>query len=456
MLKHLPIKQIVLLGGDALLVVVSFYVCYAVRTGEFVDVLSKYTGATTLSLFVSIIVFYTADIYNIEGKLYSINNIIKFAITIIIANCLIAVAFYFFHPWRYSRAVFLLNFFFIFSLLFSWRLVFEVVSKYGEKPSRVLIVGAGVAGRALYNILDGSNNFKIIGYLDDDGGKRGMTIGTSTVIGDTSLLPSVIKDKDVEEVIVAIARGRSPELFKRIIYTKFNGVEVHDMLCVYEKISGKIPILHLRDSWLGYADFNGIRKNIYNTRIKEPLDKLIAAIGIVASLPVMLVAMIAIKIGSGGPVFLKQKRIGEGAKVFKALKFRTMENGRENERTLAGSENDPRITRVGKILRFFRIDEIPQLWNVIRGEMSIIGPRSLIEEEVNEFSKKVPYFYLRHSIRPGITGWAQVNYGHGTKVEDGMEKFQYDLYYIKNLSPILDLQILLRTIKVMLYGKGAR
>ena len=456
MLKHLPIKQIVLLGGDALLVVVSFYVCYAVRTGEFVDVLSKYTGATTLSLFVSIIVFYTADIYNIEGKFYSINNIIKFAITIIIANCLIAVAFYFFHPWRYSRAVFLLNFFFIFSLLFSWRFVFEVVSKYGEKPSRVLIVGAGVAGRALYNILDGSNNLEIIGYLDDDVEKRGMTIGSSKVIGDTSLRPSVIKDKDVEEVIVAIARGGSPELFKRIIYTKFNGVEVHDMLCVYEKISGKIPILHLRDSWLGYADFNGIRKNIYNTRIKEPLDKLIAALGIVASLPVMLVAMIAIKIGSGGPVFLKQKRIGEGAKVFKALKFRTMENGRENERTLAGSENDPRITRVGKILRFFRIDEIPQLWNVIRGEMSIIGPRSLIEEEVNEFSKKVPYFYLRHSIRPGITGWAQVNYGHGTKVEDGMEKFQYDLYYIKNLSPILDLQILLRTIKVMLYGKGAR
>lgn len=456
MVRHLPIKQIVLLGGDALLVVVSFYVCYAVRTGEFVDVLSVYKGATILSLFVSIIVFYTADIYNIEGKLYSINNIIKFAITIIIANCLIAVAFYFFHPWRYSRIVFLLNFFFIFSFLFSWRLVFEVVSKYGEKPSRVLIVGAGAAGRALYNILDGSNDIEIIGYLDDDVEKRGMTIGSSKVIGDTSLLPSVVKDKDVDEVIVAISHGRSPELFKRIIYTKFNGVEVHDMPCVYEKISGKIPILHLRDSWLGYADFNGIRKNIYNTRIKEPLDKLIAALGIVASFPVMLVAMIAIKIESGGPVFLKQERIGEGAKVFKVLKFRTMEDGRENERPLAGSENDPRITRVGKILRFFRIDEIPQFWNVIRGEMSIIGPRSLIEEEVKEFSKKVPYFYLRHSIRPGITGWAQVNYGHGTKVEDGMEKFQYDLYYIKNLSPILDLQILLKTINVMLIGKGAR
>ena len=156
-----------------------------------------------------------------------------------------------------------------------------MVSKYGEKPSKVLIVGAGVAGRALYNILNESNNYEIIGYLDDDREKRGMTIGSSKVIGDTSLLQSVAKDKDIEEVVVAIAQGRSPALFRRIIYTKFNGVEVYDMPSVYEKISGKIPIFHLRDSWLGYADFNGIRKNIYNTRIKEPLDKLIAAFAIV-------------------------------------------------------------------------------------------------------------------------------------------------------------------------------
>ncbi len=424
MLKHLPINKLILAVGDALLVIVSFYISYAIRSGMFVDVFSSITRASSLSLFIFLFVFYVADIYNLEEKVNTVNYIIRLAVAIIIASSLIAAAFYFLRFWYFSRIAHITNVLLVFSFLFSWRFVFEVVSKYGEKPSRVLIVGAGVAGRALYNILDGSNNLEIIGYLDDDVEKRGMTIGSSKVIGDTSLLPTVVKDKNVEEVIVAIARGRSPELFKRIIYTKFNGVEVHDMPRVYEKISGKIPILHLRDSWLGYADFNGIRKNIYNTRIKEPLDKLIAAFAIVASFPVMLVAMIAIKIGSEGPVFLKQERIGEGAKVFKVFKFRTMENGRENERSLAGSENDPRITRVGKILRFFRIDEIPQLWNVIRGEMSIIGPRSLIEEEVKEFTKKVPYFYLRHSIRPGITGWAQVNYGHGTKVEDGMEKIQ--------------------------------
>ncbi len=133
-----------------------------------------------------------------------------------------------------------------------------------------------------------------------------------------------------------------------------------------------------------------------------------------------------------------------------------MKCGKENETTLAGTKNDSRITRVGKILRFFRIDELPQLWNVIKGEMSIVGPRSLIKEEVKEFSEKVPYFDLRHSIKPGITGWAQINYKHGKEVEDGIEKFQYDRYYIKNLSPILDLHILLETMKVMLFGRGAR
>jgi lipopolysaccharide/colanic/teichoic acid biosynthesis glycosyltransferase len=129
--------------------------------------------------------------------------------------------------------------------------------------------------------------------------------------------------------------------------------------------------------------------------------------------------------------------------------------GREDERYLAGSENDPRITRVGKILRFFRIDEIPQLWNVIKGDMSIVGPRSLMKEEVDEFSE-IPYFYLRHSVKPGITGWAQVNYKHGTDVNDATEKIQYDLFYIKNLSPSLDFHILLMTIRVMLFGKGAK
>ena len=456
MLKHLPIKKLILAGGDALLVVTSFYVCYSIRQVELINVFHRHTGPFVLAVIIFIFVFHIADIYNIEGKFYSINNITKFTITIIIANVLIAVFFYFFSLWQFSRTVYFINALLVFCFLLSWRFVFGMLSGYGERPSRILIVGAGGAGRELYSILDGNNNFELIGYLDDDEKKRGMTIGSSKVIGDTSILQTVVKDKDIDEVIVAITHAKSAELFKRIMDIKFKGVEILDMPRFYEKVSAKIPIFYLRDSWFGYAAFYGIRKNIYNTRIKKTLDKFVAIIGIVASFPLMLVASIAIKIDSRGPVFFIQERIGESANIFKALKFRTMKYGKENEINLAGSKNDTRVTRVGKILRFFRIDELPQLWNVIMGEMSIIGPRSLIKEEVDEFSEKVPYFLLRHSIRPGITGWAQINYKHGKEVEDGIEKFKYDLYYIKNLSPVLDLHILLETMKVMLFGRGAR
>ena len=186
------------------------------------------------------------------------------------------------------------------------------------------------------------------------------------------------------------------------------------------------------------------------------LDKIIAVFGIVSSFPLMLVAIIAIKIDSKGSVFFKQERVGENKKIFIALKLRTMDCGKEDERALAGYKKDPRVTKVGRIIRFFRIDEIPQLWNVMRGDMSIIGPRLLIKEEVREFSESVPYFYLRHSVKPGITGWAQVHYKHGKEIQDATEKLQYDLFYIKNLSLVLDLHILLKTVKVVLFGRGAR
>jgi len=191
-------------------------------------------------------------------------------------------------------------------------------------------------------------------------------------------------------------------------------------------------------------------------KVKMVIDKVLAIFGIIVSFPLAVLVSIAIKTTSGGPVFFSQERIGVNAKTFKIVKFRTMECGQEKERNFAGSKADPRITSVGRVLRFFRIDEIPQLWNVLKGDMSVIGPRSLIKDEVEEFTSKVPYFFLRHSIRPGITGWAQVNYKHGACVEDSIEKLQYDLFYIKNLSFNLDFHIFLKTVKAVIFGRGAR
>ena len=457
-----------MLLGDIIIIVFGIYLFWILRTRIYVDVLTTtrifhnvlsmnfFTNANVLSLFIYIFVFYVADIYNFKGKFFTISFLVKLAIAIIIANSIIAAVVYVFGLWEYSRLVLMLNSIFVFSLMFLWRLLYEKTFQGKEVPHRILIIGAGYTGRALYNIMEGNNNFKIVGYLDDDKKKRGITIGSSPVLGATNLLTSVVKEKSVDGVVVAITHGTTPELFKRIMNEKFNGIEICDMPTFYENITDKIPVYHISDSWLGYADFYGIRKNVYNTKIKVVLDKLIAIFGVVSSFPLMLFAIVAIKIDSKGPVFFKQERVGENAKIFIALKFRTMDRGKESERALAGNKSDPRVTRVGKIIRFFRIDEIPQLWNVLCGDMSMIGPRLLIKDEVKEFSEKVPYFYLRHSVRPGITGWAQVHYKHGKEIEDATEKLQYDLFYIKNLSPLLDLHILLKTIKVVLFGRGAR
>jgi exopolysaccharide biosynthesis polyprenyl glycosylphosphotransferase len=201
---------------------------------------------------------------------------------------------------------------------------------------------------------------------------------------------------------------------------------------------------------------SGARRSVYTRRVKRVVDVSLSLCGLVVSLPLMALLCIAVRLDSPGPALFVQKRIGRQERPFELYKFRTMRHGSENERAYAGRKDDPRITRVGKVLRLFRLDELPQLWNVLKGDMSLIGPRALMEEEVREFNPAVPYFSLRHTVRPGITGWAQVNYRHGATKEDALEKLQYDLYYLKNMSFLLDLDILLKTVRVVLFGKGAR
>ncbi len=248
----------------------------------------------------------------------------------------------------------------------------------------------------------------------------------------------------------------SPELFKQIVQAKFNGVEIYDMLSVYQSITGKIPVLHTNDRWLWDADIYGIKKNLYNTKIKAVLDKFFAVTGIILSSPVMLITAVLIKLDSKGPVFYSQQRVGKDGKIFTLFKFRSMRADAETEGAVWAEKNDSRVTSIGRIIRLLRIDEIPQMWNVLKGDMSFIGPRPERPEFVECLSKEIPYYSLRNSVKPGITGWAQVNYRYGASKEDSLEKLQYDLFYIKNVSLILDIIILFVTIRVVLFGRGAR
>lgn len=454
MVNTLPHKQLILLGGDIILVIVALYLSPALRFGIFQDlsVIFDWPGLSAICIY--LLLFYIFDFYNIEEDLYTISYVLRFLVAVSVANIFVAALFYTFNIRPYATAILLLNALLIFSFCLEWRFLFDRRRRSAGKAFRTLVVGAGYAGHDLYEMLSRHADFKVAGILDDDPVKWGKKIGTARILGATNLLPSLM-DK-VDTVVVAITHHMSPDLHKSLVDAKMRGVMVYGMPTFYERVLEKIPVHHVSDLWLVSVPILGVNRTMYNIKIKKMIDIFLALLGLILTLPLTLLASLAIRCSSPGPILHIQRRIGLNGQPFDLIKLRTMENGQENNRHHAGKRDDPRIIPLGRIIRFFRIDEIPQMWNVIKGDMSFIGPRALIESEVEEFTPQIPYFSLRHSIRPGITGWAQVNYPHGVTVDDALAKLEYDLYYIKNLSPLLDLLILARTVRTVLFGTGAR
>jgi exopolysaccharide biosynthesis polyprenyl glycosylphosphotransferase len=455
MQNTLPKKQLLLLGGDVILIIASFYLAPVLLFGIFLDVSLVFEWVDLSAILVYLLMFYVFDFYNlVDEQFTSIVFAMRALTAIIVADLFIVTLFYIFNVRPYATIILILNTLLIFSFCLEWRILCSWWGIRIQKVFRVLIIGAGGAGRSLYEMLHRRDDFEIKGFLDDNPIKLGDKLGLVRVLGETKLLPSLLEEIDI--VVAAITRNISQDLYKQLVDAKMKGVAVYEMPTFCEKVLGKIPVQHVSDLWFVYAPISGVRRNLYNVKLKRIADMILSFLGLLLTLPITLFTALAIKFASKGPVFYIHQRTGLNGQKFDLIKFRTMEVGLESRRQHAGQKDDPRITKIGKFVRFFRIDEIPQMWNVIKGEMSFIGPRALIDAEVEEFSPQIPYFSLRHSIRPGITGWAQINYPHGATRDDALAKLEFDLYYIKNLSPLLDLIILARTIRTVLFGKGAR
>jgi exopolysaccharide biosynthesis polyprenyl glycosylphosphotransferase len=222
----------------------------------------------------------------------------------------------------------------------------------------------------------------------------------------------------------------------------------------YEQYLARLPIFHLNQNWLATAHGFELIHNPIGLRFKRYIDIVIALVGGLIALPVMIVTALIVALTSGLPIFYRQQRTGENGRSFNVIKFRTMVTDAESDGARYAAADDPRITPVGRILRKFRVDELPQLWNVLTGEMSFIGPRPERPEFIRQLQQDIPYYNLRHVVKPGITGWAQVMHGYGDSSDDAVEKLQYDLFYIKNYSLLLDISIIVRSIKVILFGTG--
>jgi sugar transferase (PEP-CTERM system associated) len=276
------------------------------------------------------------------------------------------------------------------------------------------------------------------------------------VVGSIDDIPLLVSRLNVDRVVVSLADARGKLPMDKLLDIRLeSGVTFDHLASVYEEYTGKIAVENLRPSWLIFSE--GFRKTRILLATKRAIDLVVSAVGAVLAAPIMLIVALAIRFTSHGPILYHQRRVGLHGQVFTVHKFRTMKTDAERHTgPMWSTANDDRITSIGRVLRRTRLDELPQLWNVLIGEMSFVGPRPERPEFVSQLTEKIPFYGQRHVLKPGLTGWAQVRYTYGASVEDAIEKLQYDLYYIKNLSVALDVVIMLETIKTVILRRGAR
>jgi sugar transferase (PEP-CTERM system associated) len=357
-------------------------------------------------------------------------------------------------PLRLSRSAFLGVFLLTTPGLMIWRAALLGAWSQQQMTLRVLVLGTGQVGRLIADLEPTSARpFRIIGFLDDSPGAIDMVPDGHVLLGKIQDLGSLVEETRPDIVVIAQLDRRGCFPTKELLECRLRGIRVEDWPTFYEKAEGKILVTAVRPSWLIFSD--GFVKTPRTEIIKRLFDISLALLGLVLSLPLMILASIAVKLESPGPMLYRQPRLGRNGCVFILNKFRSMRQDAEKDTgPVWSARRDPRITRVGHFLRTTRLDELPQLVNVLVGHMSFIGPRPERPEFVAELQKQIPYYMERLAVKPGLTGWAQVKYQYGSSVEDAVEKLQYDLYYIKNLSLFLDLLIVLNTVQVVLFARG--
>jgi sugar transferase (PEP-CTERM system associated) len=337
----------------------------------------------------------------------------------------------------------------------AWRLTFLWVARQVGPRERLLLVGASSAGLALARELTERSQLgvKIVGVVDtaapeNDGGRA------LPYLGGVEDIPAIVRARSVDRVVVSLADARGKLPMQKLLEMKLDGVRFDHLSSVYEEYTGKIAVENLRPSWLIFSP--GFSKTRRLMAMKRLLDVLSGIAGLILFGPVIAVMAAIVKYTSPGPAFYSQRRVGCDGRVFTVHKLRSMCNDAERHTgpVWVAHGGDSRITPIGHFMRRTRIDELPQFWNILIGQMSLVGPRPERPEFVQSLAQQIPFYGTRHVVRPGLTGWAQVRYTYGATVEDAIEKLQYDLFYIKNLSITLDLFIMFETVKTVILRKG--
>jgi sugar transferase (PEP-CTERM system associated) len=374
------------------------------------------------------------------------------------ATFLVLAFLYFMFPdLTMGRGIVIIAAAYVLTFVVAWRAVFEWVSRRVIPRERILLVGTSPAAIKLAREIYDRRlqlGVEITGFVDTDPARVGVSLFNPRIIGVVEDIPRLVREHGVDRVVVSLSDARGKLPMQRLLEMKLSeGVRFDHLVSVYEEYTGKIAVENLLPSWFVFS--HGFRTTVLVRAVKRALDVAVAVVGLVLAAPIMAVVALAVKCTSPGPVFYHQRRVGQHRSEFTLHKFRSMQKDTEAATGAVWARaDDVRVTPIGKFLRRSRLDELPQLWNVLRGEMSIVGPRPERPEFITDLTKQIPFYGERHVVKPGLTGWAQVRYRYGASVGDALEKLQYDLFYIKNLSITFDLLIMFATVKTVLLRRG--
>ena len=381
-------------------------------------------------LFVAIVImgaYYLFNIYNLEKGKYRVDDLM-YSMVVNVIFLIVNIKFYFFD-----------NFFKIIIL----NLVFQNLSKvlfyyFCVKNKKILIIGNSKENEELKNIIDEKDYYTLAGEL---------------TLKQYDDIEEIVQKKNISKIIITEDTD-DVKFAVKILNQKLKGIQVFDYLSFYEKLEEKVPVKSINEKWILFGSGYDILYKSFNIRVKRIFDIVFALFIGIVTLPIMFISAIVVKLESKGPLLFKQQRIGLGNVPFTVYKFRSMKIHDEKEHSRYAQDNDDRITKFGNFMRKTRIDELPQLWNVLIGDMSFVGPRCEWDKLCKEYEKELPFYNIRHSVKPGLTGWAQVRYPYGMGVEDALHKLTYDIYYIKHQNLAFDIMILFKTVKIVVFGRG--
>ena len=454
-------RQAVFVAVEHALIVLAVVIAAMVRLGFPEDPAESYSAWVLRSIVVAAVLqvcLHYGDLYDLRKMADRRDLLIGLLRSMGAASAILAIAYYWIPGLMLGRGVVALATLFIVALVIGWRITFEWLSLRGQPAERLLIVGTSGAAISLARELFERRSelgVELVGFIDPDPATVGAPAINPGIIGTVSDIPAIVRARRVDRVVVSHANARGKLNMDELLAMKLNqGVRFDHLASVYEEYTGKIAVENLRPSWMIFGD--GFRKSQTQAAIKRASDIGLALLGLVLAAPAMAIVWLVLRSGSNGSALYSQTRVGKDGVDFTIYKFRSMRIDAEaTSGAVWSTHNDPRVTPVGRFLRRTRLDELPQLWNVLRGDMSFVGPRPERPEFIADLTRQIPFYGQRHVVRPGLTGWAQVRHSYGSTVDDAQEKLQYEIFYIKHQSLAFDIYIVLETVKTVLVRRGS-